>query len=217
MNDEAEIKGIQREVAAPLVTTDDVIRAGAGRTRYVLEILRGAVKIVGKPAAPRLRIEVLDSRRTELTKLEWRAMVEAVGRINSAIEKGIVELTPGLDSMRLANPAEAMELLVPGLFAANRMSPALLASVSGQWFPPGICIDLTPAQTTSLIAALATGSGAAWVATELGAVPAGLLAALLALDAGALALLQSVSSTGAIGFKITGVPPLIPVVIPYPI
>ena len=200
------------------LTTDDVILAGAQRTRQVLEILQGGFKIVEKEKSLRLRLEVFDSRRTELTKLEYRAFFDAVNRINIAIERGHIELTPGVDSMRLLNVAEAMEALVPGIYVGNHGTPSFYAIVSGQLFPPGITIDLTPGETTTLIAALATGSGAAWVASVLGGGwAASLIAAILALDAGVIALLQSISTTGAVGFKITGLPPLIPIVVPYPI
>jgi len=207
-----------------ILTTDEVILAGTRRTRQLLEIVQGGFKIVekkqGKEKEFLLRFEVFDNRSATLTKLEYRAFVDAVNRINLAIKNRYIELTPGVDSMRLLNVVKAMEALVPGIYAGNLKNPALLAVVAGQWFPPGITIDLTPAETTALIAAIGLGAAGAGAVAALFpgvALPAGVVAALLGLDAAALTLLQALSTTGAIGLKITFIPPLIPIIIPYPI
>ena len=207
-----QITKVDEEISA----NEGMTRVNAERSRQVLEIVQGGFKIVEKENGYRFRLELLDRQREQLSPLEYRAVAESIKRMNFAVAEGHLALTPGVDSLRLINVAKGMEALVPGMYTTSLNNAGFFSTVSGQWFPPGITIELTPKETANLIFALA-GGGILTGVVGLEFLPALVISAILVIEATVLTAMVAASSTGAIGFKITIIPPLNPVAIPYPI
>lgn len=224
MNQPSSAECLVPTVEQNLPTLDQQLLQVGKRVEALLQWVQPGLKLIERNGQPQFRIELMGAGWQTVSPFEAVALGGAYHRLNVALQKGVVRLTPGFDSLKLVQLEAALDALAPGIFDAGRIesalsgSPPLLAAVSGQWFPPGICIDLTPAETNKLIALLAAGGalGGFLTAIGIGAPWAAPVGAALALQAAAIRLAQAMSATGAVGFKITGLPPMI-VVVPYPI
>lgn len=209
---------------------DALMIQAARRSAEILELLRPHVTLVdaGQNRGLQMRLEPLGGAALQALSEAEVAFVRArMRRVNTAIRNGDIELTPGLSSARLVNRRAAFDALAPGFFGGDAVQevplgrvPSFLAVVSGQWFPPGITIELTPQETDQLIDALLLGSFGAVLATlESFGLAAELcvpLALALLAAAAIVKICKELSATGAVGFKIyTLVPPFVSVT-PYP-
>jgi hypothetical protein len=200
------------------------LAAAAARIRWLFEAVEPGIKLIERDGRPQVRLEMIGRGWKDVSAVEAVMLGDAYERLNDALMKGVIKIEPGYDSAQLAQLGPALDALAPGVFDLPRLefalsgTPQALAAVTGQWLPPGICIDLTPAETTLLIATLGAAAALTQLLIRLGFDPvvAGLVATLLSLDAALIRLCQAMSRTGAVGFKITGFPPNI-VVVPYPI
>jgi hypothetical protein len=172
-----------------------------------------------------LSLEPIEPGLELLTPGEISSIREQMGKINVAIRKGHIVVTPGVNSVRMVDPARALDALAPGFFAAKAVALAsrgkgrsVLATLKGQLIPPGVRIELTRAQTDDLIVALGTGSllllAAALESFGLAAEAVVPLALALLAQAAAVAICQKLSPDGRVGFKIlfAGL-----VIVPFPL
>lgn len=210
----------------PTPTAAEIVGVATRRGTAILDLVGRSVKLIERGASFEFQLEVLSSEWLTLSPFEIQMVSETYARLNLAIREGAIAVTPGVDSLRLVNLEAGLNALAPGMFdpravtAALNASPVLLAGVRGQWFPPGIRIDLTKEQTTQLIAILAAGGSliSFLVALGVSGPVAPVLAAALFLGAAAIGVAQSLSKNGTVGLKVTVLPIFPPtvIVVPFP-
>lgn len=202
---------------------DALLTQATRRSAAILDMLRPHVSLVESGDSPQVRIEPLGTAFEALSPAEIAFVKARMKRVNQAIRAGDIVVTPGLSSARIVNRGPALDALAPGFFgeASPSKVPSFLSVVSGQWFPPGITIELTPQETDQLIDSLILGAFATVVANleafGLASEIAFPLALALLAVAGAVKICKELSATGAVGFKIfTLLPPFVSVT-PYPV
>jgi len=155
---------------------------------------------------------------------------ERIEKVNVAIRNGDIAVTPGLSTVRILNREQAIEALAPGVLDAKLLNadsrgkvPTFLATVGGQWIPPGITVELSPGETQQLLNLLVLGGTVAALSLllesfGLAAPIAGAMAVVLLSQAAAVKICKELSATGAVGFKIAVLTYPVPfIVIPYPV
>jgi hypothetical protein len=157
-----------------------------------------------------------------------QALVADYTTLNTAIQRGLVTVSPGIGEAIPVQEAAALELLAPGIDAPTFLGAGTdnsLEKYNGhkykfQLIPLGIVIRLTPAATAQLIAALgAIGAIVAFLGIlGIGAPLAAVLAPAIKVAAAAIILCQKLSKRGAVGLKfIANVPfPGMWTCIPFP-
>jgi hypothetical protein len=212
---------------AAVPSAEHLLSLAVKRGDAILDLVDESLKVIHRNGRPALVLEMRDTSWRHVSPVEGQLLYKTYSRINDAIADGTIEFTPGYDSLKLIDLEAGLEALAPGLFdprvVTERLNSTrlLLADVSGQWFPPGIRIDLTKDETTELVALLAAGSALTGFVAALGITgPAGpIAAAALALAAAAVALAQSFSDNGTVALKIIIIP-IVPVplvqVVPIP-
>lgn len=186
-----------REDSCDIAGTLDASGAAVSRRiRQIFDLLRPYAELVqeGDHWVPRLHVCAPED--LALTKLELGTVVKALGRLADGVREGKVRILPGSNTMLVAGEEEALRAYAPWLLGVRSGSKYVVRS-GWTWFPPEYEIELSSQGTTAFIDALSTGSGGAWLLAELG-VPGGLVAALLATDTGAVALMRDLSSKNAV-------------------
>lgn len=230
MSDQAEWLGsIQSAAKDSQVPIDEIIRNGVSRVRAIFAATAGCVKVISSGDHPQFRVELSARARASLTPFECQSLFREYGNLNNAVRTNLIKIVPGFDSFELSNLEAALDIISPGIFdpkqvsAALSSNPQLLDRVGGQWFPPGIWIELTKEKTDKLIEALSlseegvgVSEGAKYliklgVAAEIASV----VALILVIDLVAIKIAKAASAKGAVGFKIMVIPPLIDT-IPWP-
>lgn len=195
----------------PLV---DAYQAGAERREELFSLVASAIRIgTDREYGTHLWLEMPPTQLKRFTDLERCELGASITRMNTVLAKGLAKYQPGHDTLELVDPVAAMNTLMLGMNCAPEL-PIMAMNLNMQWLPPGFYIKLTKQQVDDLLKAIALGSVIAWVMAELGLLPSGLIAALLALDAEAIKLASSMSKNGDIYLKFSFFPP---VVVPLPV
>ena len=211
--------------SAAIPSLDNSLLNASRRGAEIIALMQDWVTLVQDGEHLQIRIEPITPGLETLSEGEILMIRERFHLVNTAIRNGDIVVTPGLSSVSIVNKKQALDALAPGLFSPWAMeewiggsSTTPLATVDGQWFPPGITIELTRRETDDLIDILLLGSLAAltsiletWGVSAKVALPIAI--ALLAL-AGMVKLCKELSATGQVGFKITVIPTM---VTPYPV
>lgn len=188
-------------------------QAGKERREELFSLVASAIRIgTDREYGTHLWLEMPSTQLKRFTELERYELGESITRMNTVLAKGLAKYQPGYDTLELVDPVAAMNTCMPSMNFAPEL-PIMAMNLNMQWCPPGFYIKLTKQQVKDLINAILTGSALAWVIAELGLLPAGLLAALLALDAALIQLASSMSKNGDIYLKFSFPPP---VVVPLP-
>ena len=188
-------------------------QAGAERREELFSLVASAIRIgTDREYGTHLRLEMPSTQLKRFTELERCELGASITSMNTVLAKGLAKYQPGYDTLELVDPVAAMNTCMPSMNFAPEL-PIMAMNLNMQWFPPGFYIKLTKKQANDLSIAIMAESALAWVIAELGLLPSGLIAALLALEAAAVMGASSMSTNGDIYVKFIFFPPL---VVPLP-
>ena len=184
-------------------------QAGEERREELFSLVASAIRIgTDREYGTHLWLEMPPTQLKRFTELERCELGASITRMNTVLAKGLAKYQPGYDTLELVDPVAAMNTCMPSMNCDPGL-PIMAMNLNMQWLPPGFYIKLTKQQVKDLINAILTGSALAWVIAELGLLPSGLLAALLALDAALIQLASSMSKNGDIYLKFAFLPPIV--------
>jgi len=224
MKEEIPISGIDQQNPKELV--GDALFSSMCRGQEVMEIAARSTVLVHTENGPKVLLEHFPTSANKLSHVEQDALWTSVKAINEALDAGLVEVTPGISTLKLTDIRGAIELLAPGLIdweviARKKTTGGRdpLATVGYQWIPPGVTLELTPQETGALAVAIASAAlptirKILRTAGANAAVAAGLAIVLVALALN-FAAARLLSPTSAVKLKYTIIP--IPTVVILPV